>query len=169
MFFLLPDHELCFQMSRFQSGGGGKKWVSPPPQKSMFRSFFWKSDKWTYIQVGGRQWVLMIFRTPREELLGQKITFMYFEKPKVTLEVYNVNKKYFWLCGGSYKPCKNSSAQKIDFVYFEKQKVTLGVYNVNKKHFWWCGSSYEPCKNSSWRTPRPKNLILCILSNRKWL
>ena len=35
--------------------------------------------------------VLMIFRTPREELLGQKVTFMSFEKHKVTLGVYNVN------------------------------------------------------------------------------
>ena len=51
----------------------------------------------------------MIFRTPREELLGQKITFMYLENPKVTLGVYDVNKKYFSWGGSSYEPCKNSS------------------------------------------------------------
>ena len=34
----------------------------------------------------------MIFRTPREELLGQKITFMYVEIPEVILMVYDVNK-----------------------------------------------------------------------------
>ena len=34
----------------------------------------------------------MIFRTPREELLGQKIAFMYFGKSEVTLEVCDVHK-----------------------------------------------------------------------------
>ena len=48
------------------------------------------------------------FRTPREELLGQKITFMYLENLKVTLGVYDVNKKYFGWGGSSYEPCKNS-------------------------------------------------------------
>jgi len=100
-----PDHEECFQMSRFQSWGG----TGSPPKKSMIRPFFWKSDKWTHIQFGGPEWVLMIFRTPREELLGQKIAFMYFGKSEVTLEVYDVNKNHFWRFGSSYEPCKNSS------------------------------------------------------------
>ena len=34
----------------------------------------------------------MIFRTLREELLGQKIALMYFGTLEVTLEVYDVNK-----------------------------------------------------------------------------
>ena len=57
--------------------------------------------------------------------------------------------------------------QKNRSCAFWATQVTLGEYDVNEKYFRCGGSSHETRKNSSWRTPRPKNLILCFFETQK--
>ena len=97
--------------------------------------------------------------------------FSVLEDPKMTLNTYVINRKFFWHGGSSYEICKNSSEELLDLQKF--CFTNFWIEKVLKSHMWPIRSFFDMVMTSSFffltqegkiRYPLPKIFLVSIES-----